>query len=283
MTRTTGISWTKKTWNPVHGCSNMSDGCRNCYACLQTHQMEWGGGIFGTPFAGMGLTHKEFDSNGRPRWTGNVVLSRNPKVLNYPLSLKTPSLIFGNSMYDIFHENMKVSWIRKILSVAGMADWHYFQFLTKRSERMRELCESGEIVLPRNVIMGVSVESDRHVGRLDDLRAVGAAKTYVSLEPLIAACPSIDLEGIDQAILGGESGPNFRPLKMEWVDEILGKCRETGTAFYMKQDANRLPGKQGRFVDRPDLWLHEWPEPEPGEDQFRELVEGMKAEKEQVA
>ena len=281
MKRTTGISWTKKTWNPVHGCSNKSEGCFNCYACKLTYNKEHGESKDGrgVPFKGMGLTYMGQD--GKPRWTGKVIMTTDPDSLNRPLSWKTPSLIFGNSMYDLFHENMRIEWIQKIMNVCRLADWHYFQFLTKRSGRMLEL--DSEIDWPPNVIMGVSVENDKWVHRLDDLRAISAAKKYVSFEPLIGAVPSADLTGIDQAIVGGESGPGYRPMELEWVEEILAKCRETGTAFYMKQDANRLPGKQGRFVDRPDLWLHEWPEPQRGEDQFRELVEDMQAEKEQAA
>ena len=278
MKRTTGISWASRTWNCVHGCDKASEGCGNCYSLDLTYNKEHGESKDGkgTPFKGMGLTNMGPD--GSPRWTGKVELTSDPELLNRPLSWKTPSLIFGNSMYDIFHEKgMRLEWIQKIFNVCRLADWHYFQFLTKRSEHMRKL--DPHIDWPKNIIMGVSIENDKWVLRADDLRAIGAAKKYISLEPLIGAVPSLDLTGIDQVIVGGESGPRFRPMKMEWVEEILAKCRATGTAFYMKQDAARFPGRQGRFADRTDLWLHEWPEPGPGEHQFRALIEAMKKEK----
>lgn len=273
MKRKTGISWASQTWNCVHGCNKVSEGCDICYACILTYNKEHGKGD--VPFKGMGLTYMGPD--GTKRWTGKVVLTADPELLNRPLSWKTPSLIFSNSMYDIFHEKMPLEWIQKIFSVCRLADWHYFQFLTKRSERMLEL--DPHIDWPKNLIMGVSIENDKWVRRADDLRAIGAAKKYLSLEPLIGAVPSLDLTGIDQAIIGGESGPGFRPMEMEWVEEILAKCRATGTAFYAKQDAATFPGKPGRFADRPDLWLHEWPEPGPDEHQFRSLIEAMKKEK----
>ncbi len=279
MKRNTGISWASETWNCIHGCNKMSEGCNICFACLLTYNKEHGNSESGKglPFKGMGLTFPSLDSNGFPRWTGKVVLTKDPKLLNEPLRWKTPKMIFANSMYDIFHPNVRLEWIQKIFSVCRQAHWHYFQFLTKRSERMLKL--DPHIDWPPNLIMGVSIENDRWVQRADDLRAIGAAKKYLSLEPLIGAIPSLDLTGIDQAIVGGESGPGFRPMEISWVEEILGKCRASGTAFYLKQDAALRAGKQGRFVDRPDLWLHEWPEPRPGEHQFRSLIAEMKKEK----
>jgi protein gp37 len=276
MKRKTGISWASQTWNGAHGCDKASEECDNCYALDQTWNKEHGKSKNGkgTPFKGMGLTKKGPD--GTKRWTGKVVLA-DAKVLNRPLHWKTPALIFSDSMYDIFHEGMKPEWIQKIFSVCRQAHWHYFQFLTKRSERMLEL--DPHIDWPPNLIMGVSIGTDKWVSRADDLRAIGAAKKYLSLEPLIGAVPSLDLTGIDQAIVGGESGRNFRPMEMEWVEKILAKCRATGTAFYAKQDAALSPGEIGRFADRPDLWLHEWPEPGPDEHQFRSLIGAMKKEK----
>ncbi len=277
MKRKTGISWASVTWNCVHGCNKMSEGCDNCYSLDLTYNKEHGKSKNGkgTPFKGMGLTYLAAD--GTKRWTEKIVLTDDPKLLNKPLSWKTPSLIFGDSMYDIFYEKMPLEWIQKIFDVCRQAHWHYFQFLTKRSKKMLEL--DPYIDWPPNLIMGVSIENDKWVSRADDLRAIGAAKKYLSLEPLIGAVPSLDLTGIDQAIVGGESSRNFRPMEMEWVEEILAKCRATGTAFYMKQDAALRPGEIGRFADRPDLWLQEWPEPGPGEHQFRSLIGEMKKEK----
>ena len=275
--RTTGISWAERTWNPIHGCTMKSAGCWLCYSLTLTHNKEHGKSKDGkgTPFKGMGLTYTGPD--GRPRWTGKVVLTTDPDVMNRPLTWGQPSMIFGNSMYDLFHESVPLAWIEKIFNVCRQADWHYFQFLTKRSERLLRL--DPKIDWPKNVIMGVSIENDKWVGRADDLRGIGAAKKFISAEPLIGAMPSLDLTGIDQVIVGGESGKGHRPMEIAWVEEILGKCRASGTAFYLKQDAALRAGKQGRFVDRPDLWLHEWPKPRPGEHQFRSLIAEMKKEK----
>jgi protein gp37 len=277
MKRKTGISWAFETWNCIHGCEKTSEGCDGCYSCPLTHNKEHGESKDGkgTPFKGMGLTYLAAD--GTKRWTGKLILTDNPKLLNKPLSWETPSLIFGDSMYDIFHKDVRLEWIQKIFNVCRRADWHYFQFLTKRSDIMLKL--DPHIDWPKNLIMGVSIENDRWVQRADDLRAIGAAKKFISAEPLIGAVPSLDLTGIDQVVVGGESGTGFRPMRLEWVEEILAKCRATGTAFYMKQDAAQYSGEIGRFADRPDLWLHEWPEPRPGEHQFRSLIGAMKKEK----
>ncbi len=278
MKRTTGISWARKTWNPVHGCTNASEGCKFCYALELTYNKEHGDSGpdgKGTPFKGMNLTYLAGDEK---RWTGNIILTDDEELLHRPLHWKTPTLVFVNSMADAFHEKMEPTWIRKILSVCGLADLHHFQILTKRSHIMRKY------EMPPNVIAGVSIENDRWVNRADDLRALRGAKKFISLEPLIGPVPSLDLTGIDQVVVGGESGPNFRPMELEWVEEILAKCRQTGTAFYVKQDAGRFPGRPGRFEDeRPDLWLHEWPEPGTDEHRFRSLVEAMEEEKASIA
>lgn len=254
----TGIKWCDRTWNCVHGCNMFTPGCWGCYALKITFELEHGNPKKPNakrPFAGMGLTYVRPD--GKIDWTGKVVLS--PHRLGEPFKWKKPSLIFGNSMYDLFHEEMPLEWIQEIFDVCRRAHWHQFMFLTKRSKKMLDL--DPQIDWPGNVQMGVSIESDQFVNRADHLRGTGAAVKFLSVEPLIGAVPSLSTEGIDQVIVGGESGPDFRPMKMEWVEEILQKCRATGTAFFGKQDASLGDGTKGRFKDRPDLWIQEFPMP----------------------
>ncbi len=264
MKRMTGIKWTDRTsWNCVHGCNKFTPGCDNCYALWLTYWFEHGGHPrwpSHTPLKGMGLTF--LDDNDKPEWTGKIVLSE--KKLDIPFGWKEPLMIFGNSMFDLFHEEMPLDWIKQILYTCRRADWHVFQFLTKRSKRMLEL--DSQIDWPGNVQMGVSIESDQFVNRADHLRGTGAAKKFISAEPLIGAVPSLDLTGIDQVVVGGESGAGFRPMKMEWVEEILETCRASGTAFFCKQDSSMKDGTKGRFKNRPDLWIQEWPMPTGPED-----------------
>ncbi len=264
----TGIKWTDRTHNCVHGCSIASEGCANCYALTLTYYLEHGGDPrrpnAPTPFAGQNLTY--LASDGAPRWTGRVIPAMHR--IDDPLGVKSPLLWFSNSMYDFFHENMAEQWIDQILDVYRRAHWHQFQILTKRSERLLKLDSS--IDWPENVWMGVSVENDRWVGRVDHLRQTGAKVKFLSLEPLIGSVPSLDLTGIDWIIVGGESGPSYRPMKVEWVEEIAEKCEASGSALFVKQDSAKRDAVKGRFKHYPHLWQQKhFPIPSASNDQLR--------------
>jgi protein gp37 len=266
----TGIKWTDRTHNCVHGCSIASEGCANCYSLTRTYYLEHGGDPrwpnAPTPFAGQNLTY--LASDGTSRWTGRVIPAMHR--IDEPLSVKKPLLWFANSMYDFFHENMEEQWINQILDVYRRAHWHQFQILTKRSERMLEL--DSRIDWPDNVCLVVSIESDKYVYRADHLRQTSVMKKGLSLEPLIKGVPSLSTDGIDWLIVGGESGTNYRPMKIEWVEEIAEKCAASGTALFVKQDSAKRDGVKGRFKDYPHLWEQKhFPVPSADDDQLRKF------------
>jgi protein gp37 len=221
----TTIEWTDATWNPVAGCAIVTAGCTNCYAMRMAARLE----AMGVEKYS-GLTRK---TGGRAKWTGKIRLD--VASLSIPISWRQPRKVFVNSMSDLFHPDVPVDFIATVWGVMEECEHHIFQILTKRPERMVEiLLHDGLKVLP-NVWLGTSVENNEVVGRIDDLRRVPAAVRFVSLEPLIGSVSDADLTDIHWAIVGGESGPNARPMDPAWVDEIKDICDEAGTAFFFKQ------------------------------------------------
>jgi len=156
-------------------------------------------------------------------------------------------MIFVNSMSDLFHDDVPTPFIHSIFRVMEDAHWHTFQILTKRSERLVQL--AATLPWPRNVWMGVSVESRRYMSRIDDLRKTGAAVKFLSLEPLLGPLPNLDLVGIDWVIVGGESGPGCRPIQPEWVREIRDQCAAAHTPFFFKQWGGVWKKRTGRELD----------------------------------
>ena len=216
------IEWTESTWNPVRGCARVSEGCRFCYAER-----------IALRFAGKGLAYEglAIQTKSGPRWTNRI--KRVSHLLEQPLKWKKPKLIFVNSMSDMFHEAVSPQYIRRIFDVMKQSNWHHFQVLTKRAERLEEL--SPEIEWPENVWMGVSVENQDYISRIDHLRRTNARIKFLSLEPLLGPLPDLDLRGIHWVIVGGESGPGARPMKEEWVLEIRDNCKDSGVPFFFKQ------------------------------------------------
>lgn len=166
-----------------------------------------------------------------PRWTGKVALMEH--LLDEPLHWKSPCRIFVNSMSDLFHEKLPAAAILRVFDVMCRADWHQYQVLTKRSERLREL----DPVLPwaSHIWMGVSIESNEYLFRAEDLKRTTAAVKFLSLEPLLGPLPDLDLRGIDWVIAGGQSGPHARPISEAWVLDIRDRCVAAGVAFFFKQ------------------------------------------------
>lgn len=221
----TSIEWTDATWNPVAGCTVLTAGCTNCYAMRMAARLEAMG-----QKKYRGLTRR---SGQRAVWTGKIRLDEGSLAL--PISWKQPRRVFVNSMSDLFHSAVPVQFIRRVWSVMADTPRHTYQILTKRPERMAEvLSHTGFAVLP-HVWLGTSVEDSRALQRLDDLRAVPAAIRFVSFEPLIGSVASANLAGIDWVIVGGESGPRARNMKLEWVEEIEAMCRSNRAAFFFKQ------------------------------------------------
>lgn len=220
----TNIEWTDKTWNPTTGCTKISPGCKNCYAARMAKRLK-------------AMSNKKYQ-NGKDgfdltlHWD-MVRSGGDKKYLASPLRWKKPRKIFVNSMSDLFHEDVPLKFIYKVLDVCYYAHQHTFQILTKRSERLPELNEM--IAWPSNVWLGVSVESVDYKFRIDHLCQTGAKVKFLSLEPLLGPLGDLDLEGIDWVIAGGESGPNCRPIEADWVRGIRDQCINHNVPFFFKQ------------------------------------------------
>lgn len=184
---------------------------------------------------------------GQANYKNGFRLTLQPQMLELPLNWKKPQTIFVNSMSDLFHERVPLEYIRQVFDVMRRADWHRFQVLTKRPERLAEL--SPQLDWSPNVWMGVSVESRKYASRIDDLRKTGAGVKFLSLEPLLGALENLDLSGIDWAIVGGESGYGARPVKEEWVTEIRNQCQAQSVAFFFKQWGGTNKKKTGRLLE----------------------------------
>lgn len=220
------IEWTDSTWNPLTGCTKVSEGCENCYAERMA---------------------KRLHAMGNPNYRNEFELTLHPDTLELPLKWKTPQMIFVNSMSDIFHEGVPKEYILQIFAVMEKANWHIFQLLTKRSKRLLEL--SDELIWPQNVWMGVTVENERHVNRIVDLQKTGALVKFISFEPLLGAITKPNLKGIDWAIVGGESGPHARLMNPSWARDIREECLLQKTKFFFKQWGGTNRKKTGRILD----------------------------------
>jgi protein gp37 len=220
------IEWTESTWNPVTGCTKISPGCKFCYAERMAKRLQ-----------GMG----------QPRYANGFRLTLHEDVLELPLSWKKPQIIFVNSMSDMFHKDVPAWFIQKTFDVMRRASWHQFQVLTKRSGRLLDM--SPAIDWPDNLWMGVSVERQDYVFRIDHLRETGAAVKFVSLEPLLGPLPKLYLRGIDWVIVGGESGPGARAMEEDWVLEIRAQCRKARVPFFFKQWGGFNKKKAGRLLE----------------------------------
>jgi protein gp37 len=246
----TQIEWTDATWNPVAGCSVITSGCTNCYAMEMARRLE---AMHIEKY--QGLTRR---SGERTVWNGNV--REDHSALTIPLGWKTPKKIFVNSMSDLFHEGVTDAFILKVWSVMRITPHHHYQILTKRPERMAAIMRSQiNVVLP-NVWLGTSIENAEVIDRMTALRDIPAAIRFISFEPLIGPVGTVDLTGIDWAIVGGESGKAARPIKEEWVDEIYDQCLVHDTTFFFKQwgawanHTTRRPTKPNGRMYRGKTW-----------------------------
>jgi protein gp37 len=233
------IEWTEATWNPTTGCDRVSAGCDNCYALTLAKRLK-----------AMGV--EKYQTDGDPRTSGpGFGITTHADALDLPFSWRQPRVVFVNSMSDLFHAKVPVSFIRDVFDVMRGTPQHTYQVLTKRSLRLRRLGESLD--WPNNVWMGVSVEDETQLKRVDDLRRTPARVRFLSAEPLLGSLfapdASLDLVGIGWVITGGESGPRARPCDPEWVREIRDACAMSGVAFYHKQWGGRTPKAGGRELD----------------------------------
>lgn len=230
MADKTTIEWTDSTWNPVTGCTKISRGCDNCYAERFSERFR---GVPGNHF------EKGFDLTLRPERVGQ------------PLSWRKPRMIFVNSMSDQFHKDIPVAFTDQVFDTMERADHHVFQVLTKRSSRMSKYIKRRyeDQPCPPHIWCGVSVEDAQAKSRIKHLQDAPAATRFLSIEPLIGPVGKLDLDGIHWVIVGGESGPGFRPMKPEWVREVRDQCIEQGVAFFFKQWGGLRPKSNGRELD----------------------------------
>jgi len=226
MATNSKIEWTETTWNPVTGCDKISQGCKFCYAERLAKRL------------------KAMDN---PRYKNGFKVTLHEDLITLPLKWKQPRVIFVNSMSDLFHKDVPFSFIEKIFRTMNESPRHIYQILTKRSDRLREL--SQDLPWPDNVWMGVSVEDQRVASRIDDLREVPAHVRFLSCEPLIGPLYSLNLDGIHWVIVGGESGPEARPMKPEWVISILDQCRQSNVPFFFKQWGGVQKHRTGRELE----------------------------------
>ncbi len=236
MSGTSEIEWTDVTWNPVAGCSVATAGCTNCYAMRMAARLQ----AMGHPKYD-GTTRK---SGKRTVWTGRVNID--PASLHDPIKWKRGKRIFVNSMSDLFHEDVPTSFIQQVWATMQKCPQHQFQVLTKRPERMAELFAGGDLPKLAQVWIGTSVEDEAVSSRIRHLVSITGTTRFVSFEPLIGSVGRVNLSGVHWAIVGGESGPNSRPMMLEWIDEIERACRLAGTAFFFKQWGGRNKKATGR-------------------------------------
>ena len=226
MSLSTSIEWTDSTWNPITGCTKISSGCANCYAERMALRLK---------------------AAGNPSYTNGFSITMHEDMLERPLQWKKPQTIFVNSMSDLFHESIPTEFIFRVFDIMRRADWHCFQILTKRSERMLELSPQ----LPRmpHIWLGVTVEEQDYAFRIDHLHNTNAEVKFISLEPLLGPISNLRLKGIDWVIVGGESGPRARPIKESWVIDIRNQCQAANVSFFFKQWGGINKKKAGRELE----------------------------------
>lgn len=213
LATSSAIEWTEQTWNPVTGCTKISPGCKFCYAEVMARRLK---------------------AMGVPGYENGFNLSLMPDRLGQPLERQKPTIYFVNSMSDLFHDGVPAEFIDKVFDVIARTPRHTYQILTKRAERLPHYF--GKSTLPRNVWLGVSVEGRKHgLPRIEELRKVNAKVRFLSVEPLLEDLGSVDLSGIHWVIVGGESGPNARPMRHEWVETVRAQCENQGSLFFFKQ------------------------------------------------
>lgn len=225
------IEWTEATWNPTTGCTKISSGCKNCYAATLSKRLK---------AMGIKKYKKEFE------------FTQHYDDLELPLQWKKSKKIFVNSMSDLFHEKSQMEFVAGCFHTMLKAYWHTYQVLTKRPEKMAKFSELFNnyygFKIPNHIWMGVSVENQDNTWRIDELRKVKCDVRFISFEPLVGPVGKVNLRGIDWAIIGGESGYNFRPVKEEWILEIIKQCKKQNVKIFFKQWGGVRPKSGGRVI-----------------------------------
>lgn len=220
------IEWTEMTWNPVTGCTKISQGCKNCYAERMAIRLQ---------------------AMGVERYRNGFSLSLHEDMLDVPKKWSSPRVIFVNSMSDLFHEDVPLGFIQNVFETMVDCKHHIFQVLTKRSERMLSLAK--KLPWPENIWMGVSVENSDNIHRIEHLKNIPARVRFLSCEPLIGPLDNLQLNNIHWVIVGGESGPRARLMKDIWVESILQQCNKQNVAFFFKQWGGVRKDLTGRMLN----------------------------------
>lgn len=234
----TSIEWTEMTWNPTTGCDKISKGCKFCYAEIMT---------------------KRLKAMGVDKYSNGFDLTIHEDELMKPYTWKKPKVVFVNSMSDLFHKDVPIEFVQKVFKVMKDNPHHVFQVLTKRADILLYYDKEDFLEWTHNIWMGVSVENEKAMKRIDLLRQTGARTKFLSCEPLIGPLPNINLSKIDWVIVGGESGRTPRPIKKEWVLDIKEQCQKSNTAFFFKQWGGTNKKKSGnllegqKYLEMPDI------------------------------
>lgn len=226
MSLSSKIEWTETTWNPVTGCTKISIGCKNCYAERMARRLK---------------------AMGQRNYSNGFKLTIHNHVLKNPLIWQKPTTIFVNSMSDLFHKDVSLSFIKKVFNIMNQTPWHTYQILTKRAERLADI--SDKLSWGKNIWIGVSVENADFKFRIDLLRKIKAKIKFISFEPLIGCVNKLCLKGIDWVIVGGESGPNARYMSSDWVCSIRDQCLVQKTPFFFKQWGGVKKKAAGRLLE----------------------------------
>lgn len=222
----TKIEWTEDTWNPTTGCDKISSGCKNCYAEKMSFRLQKMGNI---------------------KYKDGFNLAIHPDSLREPYGWKKPRMVFVNSMSDLFHEGLPFEFIQKVFQVMNDNPKHTFQVLTKRSQKLVEY--SKHLTWTKNIWMGVTVEDQNQLFRIDNLRKTGAQVKFLSCEPLISDLGVLDLKNINWVIVGGESGAKSRLMNEVWVQNILNQCEKQKIPFFFKQWGGFNKKKNGKVLN----------------------------------
>lgn len=222
------IEWTEVTWNPTTGCDKISQGCKFCYAEVMARRLK---------------------AMGVEKYRNQFKLAVHPDTLEEPYKWRKPRVVFVNSMSDLFHKDVPISFIQQVFDVMRDNPHHTFQVLTKRADLLLKYDQEGFLKWSHNIWMGVSVEDDKVVDRIDFLRKTKARTKFLSCEPLIGPLNSLNLTEIDWVIVGGESGRKPRPMKSEWVLDIKDQCQEQDVQFFFKQWGGTNKKAAGRLLE----------------------------------
>lgn len=234
------IEWTEMTWNPTTGCTKISAGCKFCYAEIMS---------------------KRLQAMGIEKYKDNFEVRIHEDSLRIPYTWKHSKVVFVNSMSDLFHKDIPLDFIKKVFEVMNENPQHVFQVLTKRAERLLEVHK--ELKWAHNIWMGVSVESEKVIERINHLSKTNAKVKFLSCEPLIGPLSELNLKGIDWVIVGGESGHTPRPMNPHWVLDIQEQCKNNDVAFFFKQWGGKNKKANGRLLngqtydEMPEILLQE--------------------------